>query len=95
MLASQRMRNAAAGNRFPRARLRTGRDGRAMLVTLVQSVVRSDDENFSPLDKTSRKEAGDHADEYFLDERIVHVDLVYSMGNALRATTRSPIARCA
>jgi hypothetical protein len=39
-----------------------------MLVTLVQRIVGANDENLSPLDETSREEAGDHADEDFLEE---------------------------
>jgi hypothetical protein len=37
-----------------------------VLVALIKSVVRADDENLSPLDETSRNEAGEHADENLL-----------------------------
>jgi hypothetical protein len=45
-----------------------GREGRVVLVALIQSVVGADDEDFSPLDEASRKEAGEHADENLLEE---------------------------
>ena len=45
-----------------------GREGRVMLVALIQSVVRANDEDLAPLDEAGRKEAGEHADENLLQE---------------------------
>lgn len=45
-----------------------GREGRVVLVALIQSVVRADDKDLAPLDEAGRKEAGEHADENFLEE---------------------------
>jgi hypothetical protein len=71
------MRSPTVGNPF-RTRLRFGLQShrrRSMLIAFVQRIVSAFDEYFSPLDEAGRGEAGDHANDDFLDERRVHWQL--------------------
>ena len=56
-------------------------DRRTMLVTFVQSVVRSFDKHLSPLDQAGSQECRDHAKDYLLRESGVH-NQDYSTRNA-------------